>query len=305
MMTVKILNFGSLNLDYVYNVPHFAASGETVDSLSQNINPGGKGLNQSVALSRAGGDVYHAGCVGAGGESLIELLKDNGVDTSLIRQTGAIQGNAVIEVTPNGENKIIIYGGSNRMVTASQVNETISRFEKGDLLLLQNEINLLPEIIEAAFLRGLDTVLNPSPYNSEIEKVDFNKLKWLIVNETEARAICLAAEPKEVFERLHEVYPALSLVVTLGEIGSEAFFVHPGEKIEHEKVPAFNTRAVDTTGAGDTYTGYFFVSLSEGLSLKDAMETAAMASCLAVQRPGAAQSIPKREEVLKALKSIN
>ena len=148
---MKVLNIGSLNLDYVYRVDHFVQPGETLSAVSQTVNPGGKGLNQSIALARAGAEVYHAGCIGSGGESLKKLLQENGVDTAYLFPTDELQGNAVIQVVPSGENCILLFGGSNQCITSGQIEKTLEAFSAGDWLILQNEVNDLPMIVEKAY----------------------------------------------------------------------------------------------------------------------------------------------------------
>lgn len=298
---MKVLNFGSLNLDYVYGVPHFVQPGETLSAVSQSVNPGGKGLNQSIALARAGAAVSHAGCVGRGGVALAELLREEGVDTGCLRPVDELQGNAVIQVIPSGENCILLFGGSNRCVTVGQIQDTLQFCEAGDWLLLQNEINLLPEIVEQAAARGLQIVLNPSPCNENLQAVDFGKLRWLIVNEVEAEQLCGCAEPEAAWRKLHGKWPQLSLLVTCGSAGSSAWRVENGET-EHAVQAAFPVKATDTTAAGDTYTGYFMAALLENRPLGDCMRRASMAAAISVTRRGAAPSIPRREEVEAALK---
>ena len=293
---MKALNFGSLNLDYVYQVDHFVRPGETLDALHQTVNPGGKGLNQSVALAKAGGLVCHAGCVGQGGGMLRQTLESYGVDTAYLRETGTLQGNAVIQVDRSGQNCILLYGGSNRCLTEAQISETIAQFSPGDWLILQNETNLLPELVEAGFAKGMRVVLNPSPYNEAIGQVDLSKVSWLLVNEVEAKQCSGTDEPEKVWAYLHERYPALSLLVTLGSDGSAAF-----TETERIRQSAFPVKAVDTTAAGDTFTGYFIAGLMEGRPLAECLRRASMAAAVSVTRPGAAPSIPGKEEVEQLL----
>lgn len=297
---MKVLNFGSLNLDHTYRVPHFVRPGETLGAAAQVVNPGGKGLNQSIALARAGATVYHAGCLGVGGEPLAELLRDTGVDTTYLTPVSDLQGNAVIQVAPSGENCIILFGGSNRCVTAAQIESTLASFDDGDYLVLQNEINHLPALVNRAHMRGMRVILNPSPYNEELESVDFGKLSWLFVNEVEAQQISGSADPAETWRFLHEAYPDLSVLITLGDAGSVAYKVD-GTNVEEVRQEAYKVKAVDTTGAGDTFTGYFVAALIEGLPLSECMRRASMASALSVTRPGAAGSIPLLSEVQEAL----
>jgi len=298
---MKVLNFGSLNLDYVYSVEHFVRPGETLSSTAQTVNPGGKGLNQSIALARAGAETYHAGCVGAGGESLRALLAENGVDTTHLRTVSELQGNAVIQVVPSGENGILLFGGSNQCVTPEQIDATLAAFAPGDYLVLQNEINELPRIVDRASARGLRIVLNPSPYDEKLDAVDFGKLAWLLVNEVEAGQIAGSEDPEHAWAVLHEKYPALSALITLGSAGSVAYRVTESG-VETARQAAFPVQAVDTTAAGDTYTGYFIGGLMEGMPLAECMRRASMASAIGVTRPGAAPSIPTRAEVEAALR---
>ena len=300
---MKVLNFGSLNLDYVYRVEHFVQPGETLSATSQTVNPGGKGLNQSIALARAGGEVYHAGCLGVGGEGLGKLLQENGVDTTYLVPTDELQGNAVIQVDQSGQNCILLFGGSNQCITSGQVDKTLSVFSAGDYLVLQNEVNDLPMIVEKAWERGMKIVLNPSPYNEKLSAVDFGKLSWLLVNEVEAAQLSGSEDPEEAWRMLHEAYPHLSVLITLGSAGSVAYRVENGE-VETARQEAFRVRAVDTTAAGDTFTGFFIGALLEDKPLQECMRRASMASALGVTRPGAAGSIPTRDEVKDALAKL-
>ena len=295
---MKILNFGSLNPDYVYRVEHFVQPGETLSAVSQSVSPGGKGLNQSIALARAGAEVYHAGCLGQQGESLGTLLRENHINTEHLLPVDALQGNAVIQVNTAGENCILLYGGSNQRITEEQVHRTLSRFAPGDWLVLQNEINQLPLIVDKAYELGMKIVLNPSPYNEKLVAVDFNKLSWLLVNEVEAEQLSGSKLPSETWQQLHQRHPGLSLLVTLGGEGSAAFTA-----AETVRQAAFPAAAVDTTAAGDTYTGYFIAGLAEGRPLAECMRRSSMAAGISVTRAGAA-SIPAKEEVEKRLEEM-
>ena len=295
---MKILNFGSLNLDYVYRVDHFAGPGETLSALSREVKPGGKGLNQSIALARAGARVFHAGCLGKGGEMLRELLEKDGVDTSLLRPVEEMQGHTVIQVDPEGENSILLYGGSNRCVTEEQADETLAAFGPGDWLLLQNEISMNGRIVDRAYERGMRIVLNPSPYDGRLAEVDFAKLSWVLVNEVEAEQMTGTQDPEQAWEIMHRRWPDLSAVITLGSRGSTAFA--RGENgTETARQEAVKVQAVDTTAAGDTFTGYFIAGLAAGKPLRECMAQASLAAAVSVTRPGAADSIPRAEELEK------
>ena len=293
---MKILNFGSLNVDYVYSVDYFVRAGETLKVNSREVLPGGKGMNQSVALARAGAEVYHAGCIGADGAFLRALLNKNGVNTTLLRTIDGMQGHTIIQVDSKGENCILLYGGTNRQISQEQIDETLAHFGAGDWLVLQNEVNNLPRIVDAAYARGMKIVLNPSPYEEGLKAVDFGKLSWLLVNEVEACQCSGSDEPERAWDMLHTRYPELSVLITLGSAGSIAHQVTP-EEIDTVRQQAFKAEAVDTTAAGDTFTGYFIGGLAEGRPLAQCMLRASAASAISVTRMGAAVSIPKKEEV--------
>ena len=297
---MKALNFGSMNLDYVYQVEHFVQPGETISALSQTVNPGGKGLNQSIALARAGAEVWHGGCAGQGGEPLVQLLRESGVHTDLIRTADAIQGNAVIQVNRDGQNCILLFGGSNQCITEKQIRETLSGFGEGDCLILQNEVNQLAQIVDTAFEKGMTIVMNPSPYDEKLSSIDFGKISWLLVNEVEAAQLSGSEDPQEAWKLLHGRYPHMRVLITLGSAGSMVF---TGD--ETFRQDAFRVKAVDTTAAGDTFTGYFVAGLMRGLPIPECMKQASMASAISVTRPGAAPSIPERAEVMDALVSCS
>ena len=293
---MKVLNFGSLNLDYVYRVDHFVRAGETLSALEQTVKAGGKGLNQSIALARAGATVYHAGCEGRGGEGLRALLRDNGVGDQYLRRVEALQGNAMIQVNPAGENCILLFGGSNQCITEAQIRETFADFGAGDWLVLQNEVNGIGRMVETAHAKGMRIALNASPCNGKLAEVDFGKLSWLLVNEIEAEQLSGCREPEKAWEWIHERYAQLSVLITLGSAGSRAWRVLDG-RVEKACQKAYAVQAVDTTGAGDTYTGYFICGMMENRPLQECMDRAARAAAIAVTRPGAAESIPAGELV--------
>ncbi|MBR0367939.1 MAG: ribokinase [Clostridia bacterium] len=293
---MRVLNFGSLNLDYVYQVDHFVRPGETLSSTSRAVKLGGKGLNQSIALARAGANVSHAGCIGAGGEALKAQLERDGVDVSMLLSVDEMQGHTVIQVNRDGENCILLYGGSNQCVTEKQIADTFARCAAGDWLVLQNEVNNLPAIVDAAYAKGMVIALNPSPYDARLEAVDFGKLSWLLVNEVEAGQISGSDDPAAAWTWLHGRYPRLNVLITLGSAGSAAYRVDGGA-VETVTQEAFRVKAVDTTAAGDTFTGYFIAGLMAGMPLKECMRRASKASSLSVTRLGAADSIPALSEV--------
>ena len=290
---MKILNFGSLNIDYVYSVEHFVRGGETLASDRLELFPGGKGLNQSVAFAKAGAEVYHAGLVGAEDGLLLDTLRESGVDTRFVRSAeGTACGHAIIQVSKAGENCILLYGGANQHVTEDMIDEVLAFFRAGDLLMLQNEINGIGQILRKAHAKGMVTALNPSPFNGIISTLDFTALDYLILNETEGRELTSKEAPEEILSCLLSRYPHLRVVLTLGSEGS--VYADGDRRVRQAIFPA---KAVDTTAAGDTFTGYFFTALLGGEPPEAALRLASAASSITVSRKGAAPSIPTAEEV--------
>lgn len=291
---MKVLNFGSLNLDYVYQVESILIPGETQASKSRQIFCGGKGLNQSIALAKAGIPVYHAGLIGEGGEPLLEVCKENGVNTEFIRQIPGPCGHTVIQVDENGQNCILLFGGSNRSMTKEFVDTVLDSFEEGDIILLQNEINELDYIIDRAYEKHMMIILNPSPFDNALENCDLSKISLFLMNEIEGFQITGEKEPGKILTKVKALYPKAKVVLTLGGDGS----VYQDETGIYRQ-GIFKVKAVDTTAAGDTFTGYFISSIIDGLPVQDGLELAAKASAIAVSRPGATASIPLRSEVVK------
>ena len=290
---MKVLNFGSLNLDYVHSVGHMVTpKGETLASSGMNVFCGGKGLNQSIALAKAGVEVYHAGLIGEEGEILLKTCQEGGVDSRYIRKTTEKSGHTIIQVDKDGQNCILLYGGANQSITREYVDEVLSHFEKGDILLLQNEINLLDYIINQAYEKGMMIILNPSPYNEKLDSCDFKKISMLLLNEVEGAQVTGEKDEKKILVRLKELYPDMQVVLTLGKDGSVYQY-----KDQVYRQGIFSVQAVDTTAAGDTFTGYFISSILEGMPVDEGLKLAAKASAIAVSREGATASIPVKAEV--------
>ena len=197
---MKVLNFGSLNLDYVYSVDHMVAPGETLASSGMNIFCGGKGLNQSIALAKAGVDVYHAGMIGEEGGILLKACKEGGVNADFIKSIPGKSGHTIIQVDKNGQNCILLYGGANRSITKEYVDEVLAHFEKGDILLLQNEINMLDYIIDCAYEKEMMIILNPSPYDDALEACDFGKISMFLLNEIEGGQVTGETQTDRILE---------------------------------------------------------------------------------------------------------
>ena len=297
---MKILNFGSCNIDFTYTLDHIVCEGETETSDKLEVFSGGKGLNQSVALARSGAEVFHAGCIGNDGEFLLEILQNSGVNTTYLKQLSDEKcGHAIIQVSRSGENCIFLYGGANRQITEEQIDSVLSNFSKGDILLTQNETNHLEMLIEKAHKKGMCIILNPSPMNEVIHKLDLSMISYLVLNQVEAKAITGCDSTDEALLHFAQNYPRQKIVLTLGSKG--CVYMDADQKVFH---PCFEVKAVDTTGAGDTFTGYFVGELARGEEILNCLKISSCAAAIAVSRPGAAPAIPTRQEVLDALKTM-
>ena len=288
----KILNIGSINIDHVYRVPHFVQPGETLHAHTLQAFPGGKGLNQSVALGLAGAQVAHAGKVGPDGAEMVKVLEDAGVDTRPVAQDGSATGHAVIQVNQGGQNCILLYRGANFELDEAFVAQALDGYGQGDILVLQNEVNQLPLIMETAHKKGMRIAFNPSPIGPEIDDCPLEYVSWFLLNEIEGTALSGESDHEKVLDAMAEKYPEAAIVLTRGHQG--VFYKDKTQRLAHGiyKVPV-----VDTTAAGDTFTGYFIALTAAGRPAAEALQMASKASAIAVSRAGASVSIPALAEV--------
>lgn len=291
---MKLYNFGSLNIDHVYHVASHVKTGETISAKSYNVYIGGKGLNQSIAASKAGAQVVHIGSIGPDGARLKQALVDAGVDVSKLIESDVPSGHALIQVNDEGDNSIVVYGGSNMELSKSEIDAVFEFITPDDLVLLQNEISNVDYIVSKSYELGIPVALNYSPITESLKLIDLNHVSYLLVNELEGLAAAQCEDESEVVKVLTEAYPNLSVILTLGDKG--AIYSKNGE--EHVIQEAFPVSVVDTTGAGDTFTGYFVASLVSKRSIKEALELSCRASAIAIGKSGASNSIPTLEEVL-------
>lgn len=284
-----IWNLGSINIDRVYALDHIVASGETESASALSEHPGGKGFNQTVALARAGAPVRHVGAIGPDGAHLVALLRDAGADVSGIAATQQPTGHAIIQVDPNGRNSIIVFAAANGAIKPEAVCDALSGAAPGDVLLCQNETSAVAEAMRYAKERSMRIVFNPSPFNAKIAALPLDLVDLFLVNETEEAGLL----------ELGGAAAAAPRVVTRGEYGCES--IAPGRATVH--ADAFRVKAVDTTAAGDTFTGYYLAAKAAGLDEETALRRACAAAAISVTRPGAAPSIPTSSEVDEFLKT--
>ncbi|MEO1680955.1 MAG: ribokinase [Pseudomonadota bacterium] len=287
-MTVYCL--GSINMDWIYRLQHAPDAGETLAALDITKGLGGKGANQSVAAARAGAQVRHFGAVGSGGAAALDPMADTGIDVAgVAKLTGEVTGHALILLTPDGENRIIIHPGANRAIPDSVIDALLAAVNTGDFLLLQNETNGQAAAAKAAHEKGVRVAYSAAPFEIDALTAVLPHIDLLFLNEVEA------AQTAEALGRPVAEIPVPELVVTKGADG--ASWLSP-ERGDHLDVPAPLVTPIDTTGAGDTFAGYFVAARDGGAEVKRAMGLAVHAAALQVTRPGASPAIPTMKDVL-------
>ncbi len=287
-----IFNLGSINIDHIYNVPHLPAPGETLISDMYFKTLGGKGANQSIAIARAGGCVAHIGAIGQDALWARDMLAEAGVDTSAITVLDSPTGHAIINVDRRGENCIVLFEGANILVSEGQISAALAAAKAGDWLLLQNEVNNGVFAAKLAQAKGLNVAYVAAPFDAAKVQAMLPHVDLLSVNEGEALMVCQALGVSE------DEVPVNSLLVTRGQ-GSISYRDGPSRYTQ----PVFAVDAVDTTGAGDTFMGYFIAGLDAGKAPQQALRVAAAAAALKVTKKGTAVAIPLMEGVTSFIRS--
>ncbi len=297
---MNILNFGSLNIDKVYMVQHIVEKGETILTNNYEVFMGGKGLNQSIALQRAGLQVVHAGLIGNDGSMLVDFLKENKVNCDLIQTIDDVCGHAIIQINPDGQNAIMVYGGSNQKIDCTYIDWVLNQTHNCDWMIVQNETSNLDYLLKEAKKKGLKIIMNPSPITDSLQKCSLENVDLFIINEIEGKVLSGKSSPSEIISVLSDKYPSATILLTLGEEGS--WLKTSQNRIAQE---AFTVHAVDTTAAGDTFSGYFLASYLQGQSEQESLKLASAASAMSVTQKGASNSIPTLDEVHQWLKLKN
>ncbi|ANT60246.1 ribokinase [Salipiger sp. CCB-MM3] len=285
---MAIFNLGSINADMTYRLPHLLAPGETLATSRLTRGLGGKGANMSVAAARAGARVVHLGAVGPDGRWAIERLTEYGVDTRQIAVIEEATGHAIIMLDAEAENSILIHPGANRALSVERVEAGLEEAGPEDIFVFQNETNLQREAAEIASRRGLRVAYAAAPFDAEAVTAVLPLLDLLVLNEVEA------AQLEEATGQGIESIPVRDVVVTLGAKGCRWINTDSGESRNFAALPV---TPVDTTGAGDTFTGYLLAGLDRALPMATAIELAQRAAALMVMREGTADVIPDLKDV--------
>ncbi|WP_298851347.1 ribokinase [uncultured Ruegeria sp.] len=287
---MTIWNLGSINADMVYDLPHLPAPGETLAAHGLDRFLGGKGANMSVAAARAGSRVSHIGAVGPDGRWAKDRLTEYGVDTRYIADAEVPTGHAIIAVDTEGENLIILYPGANHAVDVSHLGQALASANTGDLLILQNETNAQVEAAQLGHQLGLTVCYAAAPFQAQTVKAVLPYLDFLILNEIEAEQL------RQETGLSAADLPVRHVIVTLGSKGAR-YLQQGSDPVEFA---AHKVQAVDTTGAGDTFTGYVLAGMDRGMPMEQAILQANRAAALMVTRHGTADVIPDLREVRDA-----
>ncbi|MEN8778958.1 MAG: ribokinase [Glaciecola sp.] len=293
---MAVINFGSINIDHVYQVDHFVQPGETLASNDYQVLLGGKGANQSIALANAGAEVSHVGCINHNDVHFKQAMIKHGINGRFIRCTDTASGHAIIQVTPSGENAIFLFGGANQEISTQDIQAALADTQSGDWILLQNETSGTADVLAAAKAKGLKVAFNPAPMTNDIKSLNFTHIDLLIVNEVEAAELSDCSQMDDIEAFFHTHFAHAEVIITLGKQGAKFIHARHTEKADIV-IPAFVVEATDTTAAGDTFIGFFMAHYQQHKIPQQALKFACAASALAVTKSGAAQSIPHADDV--------
>lgn len=298
-----IFNFGSINIDHTYYVPHLVRPGETLASREYTVGLGGKGVNQSLAIARARGNVSHWGKLSSSDAWVINELKSAGVDVDGVELAQQPSGHAIVQIDQHGENSILLFPGANHSFTKEQVAALVKQANPEDTILIQNECNGLNELIPLAVSHGCDVIFNPAPMSSDVTLLPLNQCNLLFFNRSEAALLAgmpIESSAQDLLGSCNKIVGGADVVLTLGNEGA---WYQRGTEVLFQS--AFEVKAVDTTAAGDTFVGYFLAARQAGLAPSLCLLRASAAAALAVQRRGAARSIPAVNEVDRLISQHN
>ena len=298
---MKYLVLGSINIDLTFRVDHIVNAGETLSSKGVSRNAGGKGANQAAALGKAGLEAYYAGKLGEDGRWILSRLASFGVDTSLsVVSPDCHTGQAIIQIDKTGQNCIVLDAGGNKMITDDEIDSILSYFSPGDVLIMQNEVNSIAVMMEKAHEKGMRICFNPSPFEKSLLQLPLSYVDTFFVNEIEGRTMAgwekvpdTDAEFRALAEDLLSLFPSSTFVLTAGKKG--AYCISASSGLSY--APIVDYPVVDTTGAGDTFCGFFLAAVERGMTDQEALEKASIASGIAVSRAGAMESMPSGKEV--------
>lgn len=304
-MNRKIIVIGSSNVDFIMKMARLPEKGETITDAIFMQTFGGKGANQAVGAAKAGGDVWFVNCMGddAFAPLLLENMRQAGVNVDYVRQeSGIFSGTALVMVGSAGQNYLSVAPGANYRLTPAMITDLEPLLREAAILVLQYEIppETLYACIDLAHSSNLPILFNLAPARP-FDAAYLPKVTYLAVNESEAQSLCgFAVDTPEQVEKAAEALLAKGAGTVIITLGADGVYLASADLRQH--LPAFPVEAVDTTAAGDVFSGALAVALVEGKSLPEAARFACAASAISVTRLGAQPSAPGREEIEQFLK---
>jgi ribokinase len=297
-MPGRIINFGSLIVDYVYTVPRFTRSSESLQANSCTLCIGGKGLNQSIAAARAGALVLHAGFIGDDGAPLKKCLENNGIDTRFIQSIAGPSGHSISQVTPFGERAMLSLHAANHEYTPWYIDSVLAEAQKKDLILIQNETNAIPYIMRQAKAHNLSLIFHVAPSSIQVNDYPLETVSVFILNEKAGQALTGQTTPETISTALRCRFPNAEIILNFGEKG--IYYCDPSRSLFF---PTPKTTPKDSSATEDTFTGYYIALKREGHPLEECLQLAIYASSLCLSSLGGVSSIPQRHELFN--KSTN
>ena len=285
---MAVFNLGSINADLFYQVPHLLAPGETLASTQHSRGLGGKGANMSVAIARAAARAVHIGAVGADGRWAVERLLEYGVDTRNIVELDVPTGHAVIMVDDQGENAILLFPGANRALTETHIASALMAATEADTFVFQNETSAQIESATLASAKGMRVVYAAAPFDAQAVEAVLPMLDILVMNAVEAQQLT------DALGMTLAALPVRDVIVTLG--GEGCRWINTDASTD-QMFPAIPVTPVDTTGAGDTFTGFLVAGLDRGLPMEQAISLGQQAGAIMVTRHGTADVIPDLKDI--------
>lgn len=301
----KIVVLGSLNMDLVINTPRIPVLGETIHGSGFATFPGGKGANQAVAAAKLGGDVNIIGCVGndSYGIDLINSLTCNDVKVGNIKILEGVTTGIAVIVVKNGDNFIILDSGANFLLKPEQMDQFKDVISNSDILMLQLEIPLdvVERAVEIAKYNGVKVLLNPAPACRLSDKL-LSQIDIITPNESECEHITgIPIRSLDDTAKAIKYLMNKSIKQIIVTLGSKGVIYNHGDEIIHRTVPS--VKVVDTTAAGDSFSGALAVALSNGKSIDNAIDFANIVGTITVTRRGAQASLPSLNEVKEYMKN--
>jgi ribokinase len=304
MTRPKVTVVGSFNFDLVVRTPRMPVKGETILGGPFFMGPGGKGANQAVAAARLGADVTMVVKLGKDtfGDIAQQNLIQEGIRPDFIARTDETHtGTGTIILDASGENMIVVAAGANNLVRPADVDNAREAIVSADILVVQLEIPLesVERAVSIAHEAGVQVLLNPAP-GRKLHNALLRQVNVLTPNETETELITgLPVKSLKDAEAAGRHLLSMGVEATVITMGSQGAMVVTRDLVKH--VPGRRVEVVDTTGAGDAFSGALAVALAEGQALTDAVRFATVAASIQVTRMGTAPAMPRRSEVEQAM----